>query len=291
MTSGSVLVTGASGFIGRHLATRLNSDGYTVRTHSSGDGDLSRCALDYQGIGHVFHLAGKSFVPDSWVDPRSFYEANVLATVNVLEFCRRSGASLTYVSSYVYGRPRNIPVGEDHPLEALNPYSHTKILAEETCSFYSALHGVRVAVVRPFNIYGPGQDGRFLIPILVRQALDPDSLVIQVADERPRRDFLYVSDLVEFLAATLERDAAGVYNAGSGVSVGIGEIVGILNRLIPRPKKLVSRGESRPQEVADLAADIGKAERDLQWSPTVDMAAGLRLIVAHELSAAKQRDC
>jgi nucleoside-diphosphate-sugar epimerase len=285
MTSGSVLVTGASGFIGEHLATRLISGGYYVGTHSRKDGDLSHCALDYRGVQHVFHLAGKSFVPDSWLDPRSFYEANLLATVNVLEFCRCTGASMTYVSSYVYGRPQRIPVGEDHPLEAFNPYSHTKILAEETCRFYSAHYGVRIAIVRPFNVYGPGQDGRFLIPVLVRQALDPACPVIEVADDRPRRDFLYVSDLVELLVATLGRDASGTYNAGSGVSVGIGEVVGILNRLIPRPKQLVSRGESRLQDIAELAADIGKAARELQWRPTVDMTSGLRLTVEHESSA------
>jgi nucleoside-diphosphate-sugar epimerase len=81
----------------------------------------------------------------------------------------------------------------------LNPYSHSKILAEEACGFYSEHHGLRIATVRPFNIYGPGQNERFLIPTLVRQALDATAGKIEVADDRPRRDFLFVSDFVDLL--------------------------------------------------------------------------------------------
>jgi Nucleoside-diphosphate-sugar epimerases len=281
--SGTVLVTGADGFIGKCLVVALESLAYRVQAHSIADGDLAHCALPYRDIAHVFHLAGKAFVPDSWTDPRSFYETNVLATVNVLDFCRRSRASLTFISSYVYGTPGVIPVPEDQPLQAFNPYCHSKILAEEVCRFYTVQHGLQIAIVRPFNIYGPGQDGRFLIPTLVRQALAPDSSVIEVADVRPRRDFLYISDLIDLLVATMLQGGSGAYNAGSGVSTSIQEIVAILNRIAPRPKPLVSRGESRPQEVLDLAADIRKAERELHWKPRVDIAAGLQLTMESAL--------
>ena len=115
--------------------------------------------------------------------------------------------------------------------------------------------------------------------MLVQQALTPGRKFIEVADDRPRRDFLYISDLVRLIIAAAEQGASGVYNAGSGVSVGIGEIVDLLNRLVPSPKKLISRGESRPQDVMDLAADISKAGRELQWTPTIDIASGLRLMV------------
>jgi nucleoside-diphosphate-sugar epimerase len=280
MSSGSILVTGATGFIGRCLLKRLRSMGYPVFVHSRAEGDLASCALEYPEVGHVFHLAARSYVPDSWADPRAFYETNLLGTVNILEFCRRHRASMTFVSSYVYGRPLHTPVGEDHPLQPFNPYSHSKILAEEACGFYSAQHNLRIAIVRPFNVYGPGQDERFLIPILVRQALDASSETIEVADDRPRRDFLFVSDLVDLLLATFQREAPGVYNAGSGSSVGIGELVRILNGLIPRPKQLISRGESRPQEIPDLFADISKAKRELGWEPSTNLESGLRLTIA-----------
>jgi len=276
----SILITGGGGFIGRHLTERLRALGYRVVIHDSAEGDIARCALEYTNVGHVFHLAGRSYVPESWADPRAFYETNLLGTVNVLELCRHQGASLTFVSSYVYGKPLRTPVAEDHPVQAFNPYSHSKILAEEACGFYSEHHGLRIATVRPFNIYGPGQNERFLIPTLVRQALDATAEKIEVADDRPRRDFLFVSDFVDLLLATFHKEASGVYNAGSGSSVGIGQLAEILNGLIPSPKQLISRGESRPQEVPDLFADISKAERELGWEPSTSLAAGLRLTLA-----------
>lgn len=282
MSSRSILVTGATGFIGRRLLERLRSLGYPVAAHSTAEGDLARCALEYADVGHVFHLAGRSYVPDSWADPRGFYETNFMGTVNVLEFCRHHAASMTFVSSYVYGRPLSTPIGEDHPIQPFNPYSHSKILAENACGFYSAQYNLRIAIVRPFNVYGPGQDERFLIPTLLRQALDPASDTIEVADDRPRRDFLYVSDLVDLLLTVFQKEASGLYNAGSGSSVGIGELVTILNGLIPRPKQLVSRGESRPQEIPDLFADIAKAKRELGWEPSTDLASGLRLTIASQ---------
>ena len=110
-----------------------------------------------QGIRHVFHLAAKTFVPHSWQDPRPFYEVNVLGTLNVLEHCCRHGARLTLVSSYVYGVPQHLPIREDHPLSAFNPYSQTKILAETVARFYEQHHGLPLVIVRPFNLYGPGQ--------------------------------------------------------------------------------------------------------------------------------------
>jgi nucleoside-diphosphate-sugar epimerase len=282
MSSRSIFVTGATGFIGSHLVKRLRDLGYSVIVHSTAEGNLASCELEYANVGHVFHLAARSYVPDSWADPRAFYETNLLGTVNILEFCRRHRASMTFVSSYVYGRPLRTPVDEDHPLQPFNPYSHSKILAEDACGFYSTHHNLRIAIVRPFNVYGHGQDERFLIPTLMRQALDPASDTIEVADDRPRRDFLYISDLVDLLMTMYRKEASGTYNAGSGNSVGIGELVSILNGLIPRPKQLVSRGESRPQEIADLFADIAKAKRELGWEPSTDLASGLRLMIASQ---------
>jgi nucleoside-diphosphate-sugar epimerase len=289
MSSRNILVTGGNGFVGKHLVQRLRAAGHSTLAHSTAEGDLARCSLPYEDVEHVFHLAGRSYVPDSWADPRGFYEANVLSTVNVLELCRRTKASLTFVSSYVYGKPLWIPVNEEHPVQPFNPYSHSKILAEQVCDFYSAHHGMQIATVRPFNIYGPGQDERFLIPILIRQALDSTTDKIEVADDRPRRDFLFVADLVDLLLALFEKKASGVYNAGSGSSIGIGELVGILNDLIPTPKRLVSRGESRPQEVPDLCADVTKAKSELGWEPSTDMASGLRSMVISVRSRQPER--
>ena len=272
----AVLVTGAGGFVGTHLVAALRDQGRRVVAHGRADGDIARSVLPDEGIGHVIHLAGRSFVPDSWKDPHAFYETNVLGTVNVLELCRRRAIPLTCVSSYVYGVPRALPIAEDHPVAALNPYSHSKILAEEAVAYYAAHLGVQATVVRPFNIYGPGQDGRFLVPTLIRQALDPALDCITVRDLRPRRDFLHVRDLASLLVATVSQPIAGVFNAGSGASIGIAELVADITAATGQPKPLVSAGEARPEEVFDVVADISRAARELGWAPRVAIGDGIR---------------
>jgi nucleoside-diphosphate-sugar epimerase len=274
-----LLVTGADGFIGRRLTSALAALGRTFHGVSIGDGDIAHHELPFAGVKHVFHLAARMFVPESWENPKAFYQTNLLGAVNVLDFCRRSGAALTLVSSYVYGNPRQLPIAEDHPLEAFNPYGHTKILAEETARFFERHFRVRLVIVRPFNVYGPGQDERFLIPGLVRQALDPDTAEIRVADKRPKRDYVYIEDLVNLLLATLREDASGAYNAGSGRSYSIEDLVDIIGRVTGRRKTLVDSGQQRPQEVMDVIADIRRAEADLGWRPRVSMQQGIAEIV------------
>lgn len=278
MTNAEVLVTGGSGFLGRALTAALRERGACVHAIGSSHGDIARCELPFPGVGHVYHLAARSFVPGSWQSPQAFYETNVQGTVNVLEFCRRSGASLTLVSSYVYGSPQKLPIAEDHPLQAFNPYSHTKILAEECAAFYAQKMGVRVTVVRPFNLYGPGQDSRFLIPTLLNQALDPAAETIEVADERPRRDYIHLDDVVSLMLLLGESGGDGAYNAGSGSSASIRDLVEIVNRATGRPKTLVSRGESRPGEVMDVVADITRA-RGLGWEPRISLEDGITRLV------------
>ena len=277
-----ILITGADGFVGRRLVSSLRASGERVRALTRADGDLSRAQPSADHIGCVYHLAARTFVPDSWRDPIPFAETNVVGTWNVLEFCRRSGARLVLVSSYVYGRPNVLPIAEDHPLQAFNPYSLTKILAERTAAFYRDSFGVTVTIVRPFNLYGPGQSDAFLIPTLIRQALEPALPCYEVADDRPRRDQLFVDDFVELLAACRTRPA-GIYNAGSGVSTSIAEIVDSLNALTGQDKPLRARGEHRPDEVLDVVADIRRSEAELGWHPRTSLRDGL----ARTLEAAR----
>jgi nucleoside-diphosphate-sugar epimerase len=273
----SVLVTGADGFIGSHLVPALLTAGYNIFTHTRREGDIRNCPLSYEGVGHVFHLAARTFVPDSWSAPLPFYEVNVLGTVNVLEFCRARDASLTLMSSYVYGRPTRLPISEEDPLDAFNPYSHTKILAEETGLYYQRQFGVPVTIVRPFNVYGPGQDSRFLIPKILTQAIDPGLAVMVVADLRPRRDYLFIADLIRLLVGTAFRREGGIFNAGSGLSWGVGEVISVVNGLLPMSKPVQANGPMRPDEILDVIADISRARHSFEWEPRVPFRDGLQI--------------
>ena len=275
----TVLVTGASGFIGRPLSERLEQAGYTVIRHSHADGDIASCALPGQGVDHVYHLAARTFVPDSWSAPLPFYATNVLGTVNVAELCRRHGASLTVLSSYVYGRPQFLPITEEHPLAAFNPYGHTKLLVEEVCRFYAQQFGIQAAIIRPFNVYGPGQGGNFLIPTLLRQILDPQAREVSIADDRPRRDYLFLDDLIDLMLQTMNPQGCDAYNAGSGRSASPRELAELMLQAAGLEKPVVSRGEVRTDEVLETVADAGKAKRIFGWQPRVPLAEGLRRII------------
>jgi nucleoside-diphosphate-sugar epimerase len=271
----SILVTGADGFIGRHLAPALAGQGHHVESHTRQDGDIAHASLTYAGVTHVFHLAARTFVPESWTHPFAFYETNVLGTINVLEFCRRHQASLTLVSSYVYGAPQQLPVPEQHPSRAFNPYAHSKILAEEAGRYYAEQFGIQITIVRPFNVYGPGQSERFLIPSLIRQALSPQSGTISIQDPRPKRDYLYVTDFIELLLRLLEHRSSDTYNAGSGQSASIQQLVDLINSFLPVKKSISSTGVVRQEEVLDVAADVRKAWEQLHWKATTSLEAGL----------------
>jgi nucleoside-diphosphate-sugar epimerase len=277
-----ILVPGASGFLGRHLVGALESQGYIVRQHSSADGDIATSTFRMEGIARVVHLAGKSYVPESWQNPAEFYRTNVMGAVNVLEHCRRSGAALVLISSYVYGQPQRSPIAEDHPLSAPNPYAQSKIVAEDIARFYVQRFDLPLVIVRPFNIYGPGQRPPFLIPFLIAQALDPSADAIHVQDLRPKRDYTYIDDAVSLLTAILRSQAQGVFNLGSGSSASVAEVAELILSATGVRKPVVSADKQRPNEVMDVVADISRAGAELGWKPRTSLADGIAAVVAAE---------
>lgn len=275
-----ILVTGATGFVGRYLVKALAARGHVVRSHSSRDGDIANCRLPIDGVDHVFHLAAKTFVPESWNSPQSFYSVNVMGTVNVLEHCRHNRIPVTLLSSYVYGQPQRLPISEDHPLCATNPYGHSKLMAEEAGRFYEKDFGIRVVIVRPFNIYGPGQSPAFLIPTMVEQAMDASASEIRLKELRPRRDYVYIDDAIELLLLTLGKNVKGVYNLGCGESVSVAELAELVRRTVGTEKPVVSDEQPRPQELMDVRADVSRAASELGWRPTTSLSVGIAKVVA-----------
>lgn len=275
-----VLVTGADGFIGRRLCKRLLAEKYEVLTHSISDGDISSFNFELKNIDWIIHLAGLISVPESWENPKRYYAVNVFGTENILELCRRNGCGITFISSYVYGHPQYNPIDENHPISPNSPYNHSKYLAEELCRFYNRIFNMPVVIFRPFNIYGPGQSKNFLIPEIISQLFDNEREEIKLLDLTPKRDYIYVDDVVEALVKSIDQESYKLYNLGSGYSISVLDLVNLTMDITGINKKITSDGKSRNNEVTDMVASIEKAKLELKWSPRVNLKEGLIQIIA-----------
>lgn len=282
MSIRNILVTGSEGFVGRYLRERLTGLGYSVIGFDQNDGDII-VTTDYgESIDYVFHLAGKTFIPDSWKDPASFYKVNVIGTINVLDYCRVKGIGLTYLNTYGYGEPDALPISESAALRPNMPYNHSKYVAEDIIKFYCSAFGMNAVSLRAFNIFGYGQSEMFLLPSIMRQVLDPSVDAVHVNVFEPKRDYIYIDDVVSALVATLKAPGGfNTYNLGSGRSYGVKESIEIIMRLAGVIKPMVADGQIRPNEVMDVVADISKIERELGWTPSVEFEDGLkRMLIA-----------
>ncbi len=274
-----ILVTGADGFIGSHLIRALEHEGHEVLCHSMKDGDISgKNALDsFTNIEHIYHLAAKTFVPDSWDNTHHYFKTNIMGTVTALEFCRSNGCAMTIMSSYVYGEPQYLPVDESHPVVAMSPYHESKIACEELCRFYSRQFGVRVSILRPFNVYGKGQSEAFLMPKIYSQVMNENVKEISVMDLEPKRDYVYIDDVTGALIATLKAPKRfTIYNVGSGISTSVKDVILNIFRTTGIFKPYHSTNEKRMSEISDCVADISKIKVDLGFEPRFTLQEGLK---------------
>jgi len=305
----TVLVTGASGFIGSHLVERLLADGAKVRAlccyNSNGSrgwlDDLSRGATPadgletvlgdvrdaglvrslMDGVDTVFHLAALIAIPYSYQAPASFVDTNVTGTLNVLEAVRHAGvARMVHTStSEVYGTPQRVPITEAHPLCGQSPYAASKIAADQLCEAYARSYATPVVILRPFNTYGPRQSARAVIPTILRQLLT-GVREIHLGSLHPRRDFTYVSDTVDGFVRIAQADlAAGtLVQLGTGRSVSIGELLALCLVIADADVLPVTDPQRvRPprSEVEVLLSDPSRAADLLGWTPAVRLQHGL----------------
>ena len=269
------LITGASGFVGQDLLREASLDSqlkalpFSLRTD-----DFS---LVPQDVTHVVHLAGKTGVPASWKDPESFYQTNLEATLKVLEFCRSRKLHLTFISTCAYG-PTTSPVSEETPLKPTNPYSHSKKLSEDMALFYAEFYSVTVAILRVFNIYGPGQSEDFVIPRILAQIKNQDSQVLLLKNSDSVRDFIYISDLSSAILHSMKKNLSGVYNVGTGLGTSIADVAEILQNLLGTNKTLKVENVYSPFEVKSMIANPSKLLAT-GWKPRYKLKDGLKKLL------------
>lgn len=280
-----VLVTGADGFLGRHLVQALMHDGYEVHQITRHDGDITRISFPQMDVSHVFHLAALTSVPNSWVNSLDYYRVNILGTANVLEYCAKSRTPLTFLSTYVYGQPVHNPIDENHPVNPNSPYALSKVMCEEVCAFYHKCFGVPVTIFRPFNIYGFGQNQTFLIPTIINQLLDNDVMKVALRDLTPSRDYIYVDDVIRALMLSIDGNTViRTYNIASGCSYTVKEVYDIIQEVCGIHKPLINTDKKRHNEVELIVGSTDLIFNQLNFQPLTSFRLGIRLMLekAHD---------
>jgi NAD dependent epimerase/dehydratase len=299
-----VLITGAGGFIGSHLAERIAQFGAKTRCflRYTSQGSLGWLAKspwiseleiihgdirDYESVFHatkdvdvIFHLAALIGIPYSYQSPRSYVHTNIDGTLNILEAVRRHGSQrlVCTSTSEVYGSAHYVPIDENHPLQGQSPYSATKIGADKIAESYHLSFGLPLSIARPFNTYGPRQSSRAVIPTIITQALTGAS--VKLGNLKTTRDFNFVSDTVEGFIAIAETNAAigKTVNIGSGTELSILDLAEMIFDLIGGNHTVaVEELRLRPEtsEVDRLCAKSDLLQQITTWRPRVPLLEGL----------------
>ncbi len=308
LKSKRVLVTGADGFIGSHLTEALVGAGCRVRAFVyynsfnslgwldavpksrlkgvevfAGDiRDPSGVREAVKDMDAVFHLAALIGIPFSYHSPDSYVDTNIRGTLNILQASRDLELErvICTSTSEVYGTAMHIPIDEEHPLRAQSPYSATKIAADKLAESFHLSFGLPVAIVRPFNTYGPRQSARAVIPTVIIQALSGyDS--IHLGSTHPRRDLVFIDDTVKGFIKIAEADRAvgEVINIATGHDLSIGELAQKIIDVTGSSGRIVKdKARIRPpdSEVDRLLGSNAKLKKICGWVPKNSLDEGIR---------------
>ena len=283
MTSAPILVTGSSGFIGRHVVRLLAASGHEVtatdyrpQAEPLPDGakfqrcDLRSDPLPRGKLAAIVHLAALAGVRPSLDRPLDYEATNVLATLRLLEHCRQTGIDRFVLasSSSVYGPDTPLPAEECATLGPQSPYALTKLHAEQWGQLYAQLHGLNFLALRFFSVWGPGQRPDLALEAFRRKLAAGQPVVIN-GDGSQRRDLTHVSDVARAVELALRWPGPGadVLNVGTGRNHSVLDMLAAVT-----PPGSTPRIDYRPANPADVPAtlaDAKSAQKELGWTPRI----------------------
>ena len=291
-----LLITGAAGFVGSHMAAHAaerGTDAFGVGRDPAGPESLAayvqadlldapaiRAAVAELRPDAVVHLAAAASVAESWAAPADTIDINTRSTLNLLEAVRAEAPDALVLhagSGEQYGPvpDERLPVGEDEPLRPQNPYAVSKAAADLLAGFYADAHGLRVVRTRAFNHAGPGQSDMYVVSAFAKQIAAAEragqaDLVLETGDLAPRRDFCDVRDVVRAYWLAAERGESAIYNVCSGVSIPVADILAGLARATDvSVEQRTDPARLRKHEVMDIRGSHERLTDATGWEPEI----------------------
>jgi UDP-glucose 4-epimerase len=276
-------ITGHRGFIGSSVFSALAEAGCSIISL-----DEFTCLAAFENnnrdgypveLDWVLHFGAKTSIPDSYVHPYETYANNIGSTLLALKIADHCHAAFLFMSSYVYGQPRYLPIDEKHPVTAVNPYMGSKIIGEEICRQISAMESIPAVILRGFNIYGDHQiPGRLISDLLdaVRRGE-----TIRLNDPAPLRDYLYIKDFIALIMKIITQMPikTGTYNVGYGQSYSNLEVAELVCQLSDQKCPLIVQSNPRPNDIPDCSVDTSLIRRTFSWQPEFPLQMALSELI------------
>lgn len=309
MFNKNILITGATGFIGSHLTELCVELGYNVKVFDRynpnnywgwlenseykddfevilGDiRDFDSVSKATKGCDAIFHLAALIGIPYSYISPLAYIRTNIEGTYNVLEAARNLSLKQVLITSTseTYGTARYTPIDENHPLVGQSPYSASKIGADQLAISYHRSFDLPVKIVRPFNIYGPRQSARAIIPTIISQILSGKQ-EIELGNLTPTRDLTFVKDACQGFIDIFNADSlfGEATNIGVNQEISIDQLVRLIAKLMDTDINIATKKERvRPEnsEVERLLCDNKKLLKHTSWKPSLTLEEGLNKVI------------
>ena len=282
----NIIVTGHDGFLGSHLVPELQKKFNVIGVSKTGYNQkitqLKKdiCKISYldfpEKINYIIHLAAITDPIYCQKNPKECFNVNVNGTQNILELARRKDSKIIFFStSHVYGIPKKLPVKEGDPKHPNSIYSDSKLDAEIICESYSRTYGLDVSIARLFSVYGPNSSSHLVVNSIINQLLK--NKVIQLGNVNSRRDFIYVTDVIQAIKIILKTiHGFNDYNVGTGKSYSILEICEILKKISKKniPVKSI-KSKIRKNDLSKIVWDPTKIQ-NLGWKSKIEISVGLQ---------------
>ena len=270
-----ILITGHNGFIGSHLDIKLKKKFYLKKLDYKINKRNSIKFIKSDRSDIVIHTAAKTNILKSWNIKDDIVKYNLELTKRVIEYCLKNDSFLIFLSSYLYGNALTFPTSEEAEIKVNNPYAISKKICEEECLRHASNSGLRLTVIRPFNIYGYQPRSNQIVMNIINQIINDNK--IKINDLHPKRDMLYIEDFCTFIELIIEKLPKNqIFNVGSGLSISIQKMVEKIKEVFDSSAEVIVSNKVRPNEIYETQADISKAKNYLNWKPIWSFEDGIK---------------